>query len=91
MQQNVKTYNVHIAGQPLRLKATHDQDTVNEIIQMVESQLSKSHSKTSKQNSAVLACLLLAEELYLYKKKAKEEFDTLENLAIDHLSQMQIS
>ena len=91
MQPNIKTYNVHIAGQPLRLKATHDQETVNEIILMVETQLNKTKNSSSKQQAATLACLHLAEELFFLRQKAKKELETIESLAVDHLSQMQIS
>ena len=82
---------MNIAGQPLRLKATHDQQTVDEILNMVESHLDRSKDNTSRQHAALLTCLHLAEELYFLRKKTKEELDNLENLAKDHLSQMQIS
>ena len=92
MQQDINTYNVNIAGQPLRLKATHDQTTVDEILNMVESHLDRSKdNNTSRQHAALLTCLHLAEELYFLRKKTKEELDNLESLAKDHLSQMQIS
>ena len=90
-QQQVKTYEVQIAGVPLRLKATHDQDTVNEILKMVENHFDSDITKSSRQNSAILACLRLAEELYLLKNKAKLELDRIERLALDHITQLQDS
>lgn len=87
MQKDVKTYEVEIAGVPLRLKASHDQETVNEILAMVEEQMDQKLAKTSLRNSALLACLRLAEELYLLKKQTKEELDNLESRTLEHISQ----
>lgn len=89
MPQEIKTYEVAIAGIPLKLKASHDQETVNEILKMVENQMDDNLTKTSLQSSAILACLRLAEELYVLRKKAKEELDAIETIALDHLSQVQ--
>ena len=88
---DIKTYDVQIAGIPLRLKATHDQATVNEILQMVEDHFDTNSTKTSRQNSAILASLRLAEELYLLKRKTKAELDRLERIALDHLTHLQDS
>lgn len=89
MQPNVKTYEVKIAGVPLRLKASHDQETVDEILSMVEEHMDQKLAKTSLRNSALLACLRLAEELYLLRKQTKEELDNLEARALEHISQFQ--
>ena len=89
MQQDIKTYEVEIGGVPLRLKASHDQETVDEILNMVEEQMDKKLAQTSLRNSALLACLRLAEELYLLRKKTKEELDTLEALTLEQISQIQ--
>ena len=88
MQTDIKTYEVEIAGVPLRLKASHEQETVDEILKMVESQMDINLAKTSLRNSALLACLRLAEELYLLKAKAKEELDQLETLTLEHISHL---
>ena len=89
MQQDIKTYEVEIAGVPLRLKASHDQETVNEILKMVEDQMDPKLAKASLRNSALLACLRLAEELYLLRKQTKQELDQLESQTLEHLSQIQ--
>lgn len=89
MQKDTKTYEVEIAGVPLRLKASHDQDTVNEILNMVERQIDPTLAKTSLRNSALLACLRLAEELYLLKERTKEELDNLETRTLEQISQIQ--
>ncbi|MCJ8277556.1 MAG: cell division protein ZapA [Bdellovibrionales bacterium] len=89
MQQEPKTYEVEIAGVPLRLKASHDQETVNEILKMVENQMDPKLAKTSLRNSALLACLRLAEELYTLKQRTKEELDNLESRTLEQISQIQ--
>ena len=73
MQQDLNTFEVEIAGVPLRLKSSHDQETVNEILKMVETQMDPQLAKSSLRNSALLACLRLAEELYLLREKTKAE------------------
>jgi cell division protein ZapA len=89
MQQDLKTFEVEIAGVPLRLKSSHDQDTVDEILKMVEDQMDPQLAKTSLRNSALLACLRLAEELYLLRSRTKEELDNLESQTLDHIAQIQ--
>ena len=89
MEQDIKTYDVEIAGVPLRLKASHNQETVNEILKMVEEQMDPKLAKASLRNSALLACLRLAEELYLLRQKTKEELDLLESQTLDQISQIQ--
>lgn len=86
MQQDIKTYEVEIAGVPLRLKSSHDQQTVDEILQLVESQMDEKLAKTSLRNSALLACLRLAEELYLLRQKTKSELDNLEAQTLEQIS-----
>ena len=89
MQQDIKTYEVEIAGVPLRLKASHDQETVDEILKMVEEQMDEKLAKSSLRNSALLACLRLAEELYLLREQTKEELDNLETKTLEPISQIQ--
>ncbi len=89
MQQELNNYEVEIAGVPLRLKSSHDQETVNAILSMVEDHMDQKLAKTSLRNSALLACLRLAEELYLLKEQTKEELDTLESRTLEHISQLQ--
>jgi cell division protein ZapA len=89
MQQEIKTYEVKVAGVPLRLKSSHDQETVNKILSMVEEQMDPKLAKISLRNSALLGCLRLAEELYLLRKQTKEELDTLESRTLEHISQFE--
>lgn len=89
MQQEAKTYQVEISGVPLRLKATHDQETVNEILKMVEEKVDPKLAKNSLRNSALLACLRLAEELYLLRQQTKQELDKLESQTLEHIALIQ--
>ncbi len=89
MQQDLKTFEVEIAGVPLRLKSSHDQETVDEILKMVEEQMDPQLAKTSLRNSSLLACLRLAEELYLLRRKTKEELDNLESHTLEQIAHIQ--
>ena len=89
MQQDLKTFEVEIAGVPLRLKSSHDQETVDEILEMVKEQMDPQLAKSSLRNSALLACLRLAEELYLLRKKTKEELDILESRTLEQIAHIQ--
>ncbi len=89
MEQDLKTFEVEIAGVPLRLKSSHDQETVDEILKMVETQMDPQLAKTSLRNSALLASLRLAEELYLLRKKTKEELDNLESQTLEQIAHIQ--
>ena len=84
-----KTHEIRIAGVPFRLKSNHNQETVNEILKMVEKQMDQELAKTSIRNSALLACLRLAEELFFLKKKTKEKLDGIEAHVLEHISQIQ--
>jgi cell division protein ZapA len=72
---------VSIAGVPLRLKSSHDEATVNELVRMVDEKVHQALPLTktgSVQNAAILAALNLAEELLLLKRQARELVDSLE-------------
>lgn len=72
---------VLIAGVPLRLKSSHDDETVNELVRMVDEKVRQALPLTktgSIQNAAILAALNMAEELLLLKRQARELVDNLE-------------
>lgn len=72
---------VLIAGVPLRLKSSHDEATVNELVRMVDEKVCQALPLTktgSIQNAAILAALNMAEELLLLKRQARELTDNLE-------------
>ncbi|WP_374032374.1 cell division protein ZapA [Bdellovibrio bacteriovorus] len=80
-----KTYNFLIAGVPYKLKTSHDDATVEELVEFVNSRMNQALGVTkngSYQNAAVLTAMNLAEELILLKRKAHRELEKLEEKAL---------
>lgn len=72
---------VSIAGVPLRLKSSHDEETVKELVRMVDEKIRQALPLTktgSIQNASILAALNMAEELLLLKRHARELVNSLE-------------
>ncbi len=95
MKQDAEAHEVQIAGIPFHLKSSHNKKTVDEILKIVEEQMdkekqiAKESEKNSVRNSALLACLRMAEELFFLKKKTKEKLDGIEAHVLEHISQIQ--
>lgn len=80
-----KTFNFKIAGVPYKLKTSHEEQTVNELVDFVNGKITEAISVTknsSFQNAAVLAAFNIAEEMILLKQRAQAELDKLEARAI---------
>lgn len=80
-----KTFNFKIAGVPYKLKTSHEEHTVNELVDFVNHKVTEALAVTknsSFQNAAVLAALNIAEEMILLKQRAQAELDKLEAKAI---------
>ena len=80
-----KTYDFLIAGVPYKLKTSHDDATVQELVEFVNNKMNQAMSVTkygSFQNAAVLTALNVAEELILLKRKAHRELEKLEEKAM---------
>ena len=87
-----KTFEVEIAGVPLRLKSSHDEQTVNELVRFVDEKIREALPLTktgSIQNASILASLHLAEEYLMLKRKAQEELDGLEAKALKVISELE--
>lgn len=85
MTSEKKTYNFLIAGVPYKLKTSHDDATVEELVSFVNDKMNESMALTkngSFQNAAVLTAMNLAEELILLKRKARRELEKLEEKAL---------
>ncbi|WP_374001481.1 cell division protein ZapA [Bdellovibrio bacteriovorus] len=85
MTSEKKTYNFLIAGVPYKLKTSHDDATVEELVEFVNNRMNQAMSITkngSFQNAAVLTAMNLAEELILLKRKAHRELEKLEERAL---------
>ena len=80
-----KTYELRIAGLPFKLRSSHDEETVEELVRYVDSRVKQALLATksgSFQSAAVLASLNIAEELILLKRRAQKELDRIESRAL---------
>lgn len=80
-----KTFELSIAGLPFKLRSSHDEQTVRELVDFVDQKMKQAMQVTksgSFQSAAVLAALNIAEELILFKKKALREVELLETKAL---------
>ncbi len=80
-----KTFDFKIAGVSYKIKSSHDEKTLQELVSYVNNKVTEAIKVTknsSFQNAAVLASLNIAEEMILLKRKAQHELDKLENKAI---------
>jgi cell division protein ZapA len=93
----VKAIDVEIAGMTLRLKSSHDEATVHDLVRYVDHRIQEALPLTknaSLQTAALLACLNIAEELILLKRKAQAELNRVESKAqriLQHLENSQTS
>ncbi len=87
-----KLFEVEIAGVPLRLKSSHDEQTVNELVRLVDEKIREALPLTktgSIQNASILASLNLAEDYLMLKRKALTELDGLEARALGVISELE--
>ena len=87
-----KLFEVEIAGVPLRLKSSHDEQTVNELVRLVDEKIREALPLTktgSIQNASILASLNLAEDYLMLKRKALAELDGLEARALGVISELE--
>lgn len=76
-----KTFDFLIAGVPYKLRTSHDDATVQELVEFINDRMNQALAVTknaSFQNAAVLTAMNLAEELILLKRKAHREMEKLE-------------
>ena len=81
METGRKIYEVNIAGIPLKLRSSHDQETVNQLASVVDSRLRQTLEASpaiSFQNALILTALNLAEDHTLLKKAALRELSAVE-------------
>lgn len=85
MTSEKKTFDFLIAGVPYKLKTSHDDATVQEMVEFINSKMTQALAITkngSFQNAAVLTAMNLAEELILLKRKAHRELERIEEKAL---------
>lgn len=84
MALDKKSFEVNIAGMTYKIRSSHDDETVQELVEFVDTKVRQAMSATksgSLQNAAILAALNMAEELILIKKRAIRDLDRLEDKA----------
>lgn len=89
-----QVYEVNIAGVPLRLKSSHDEETVRELINLVDRKVREALPLTktgSLQTASIFASLHLAEEILMLKRKTQAELQSLESKAEKVLSDLEDS
>ncbi len=89
---SVNRYEVEIVGIPLRLKSSHSEETVQQLVKLVNDRIQKSLGSTkseSLQTAMLLACLNLAEEFLMFKKKALNDISSVETHAIEIVSSLE--
>ncbi len=87
----MSSFEVQVAGLPLRLKSPHEEKTVKELIQIVDSKVEAAMATSSTvtyQKALLLACLHLAEDLVFLKRALGSRLDGLESKAKDVLSEL---
>ena len=85
MTSEKKTFDFLIAGVPYKLKTSHDDATVQELVDFVNNKMTQALAVTkngSFQNAAVLTAMNLAEELILLKRQAHRELERIEEKAL---------
>lgn len=86
-----ETYEVHVAGLPLRLKSSHDEKTVQELVDMIDLKVKEALSSSASisfQKALLLASLHVAEDLVFLKRAVRERLDLLENKAKSILTEL---
>lgn len=79
-----KSFEVNIAGLTYKIRSSHDEATVQELVEFVDTKVRQAVAATksgSLQNAAILAALNMAEELILIKKRATRDLERLEEKA----------
>lgn len=89
--EKLTSHEIDIAGVSMRLKTSHDHQVLDEILDMVNKRVDDEVAKISPQKALVLACLRLAEDLYVFKQSTSQELNHIENLANRILSDLQVS
>lgn len=94
MADSKQTYEVSLAGMPLKLKSSHGESTVKELVGLVNDKVNdclKGNQNIPFQKALLLASLHIAEDLVFLRKAALSELDQLEAKAQDILSDLESS
>ena len=92
MENSKSVYEVQVAGISLKLRSSHDSETVNELTQIVDQKVRETLEAApsiSFQNALILTALNLAEDQLLLKKAARTELASIEKQAQFVLDQLE--
>lgn len=84
-QGKKQTFDFKIVGVSYKIKTSHDEQTLQQLVQYVNNKVTEAMKVTknsSFQNAAVLASLNIAEEMILLKRRAQAELEKLEQKAL---------
>lgn len=88
------TIEIQVAGVPLKLRSAHDDQTVRELVSLVDEKVKQAlsyNSNISYQKALLLASLHIAEDLVFLKRAARQRLDHLEAKAKTVLSELSSS
>ena len=94
IMQNKATFEVQIAGLPLKLRSSHSEETVKELVSIVDGKMKEvleANPHISFQKAILLAALHFAEEGLLLRKAICSELNSLETKTKDLLSDLESS
>jgi len=77
----IRTVEIQVAGVPLKLRSSHEDRTVRELVSLVDEKVKQalsSNSNISFQKALLLASLHIAEDLIFLRKAATQRLDQLE-------------
>ena len=92
--QEKSLYDVKVAGLSLKLRSSHDEETVRELAALVDEKIKEAQDlgqNISFQNALLLASLHIAEDLTLLRRLTARKLESLETTAQDLLSNLESS
>ena len=94
MDSSKKIYEVEVAGVTLKLRSSHDEEMVRELVALVNEKISDVKNGLSTiphEKALLLAALHMAEEVTLLKKSALTEIDQIEERMHGILNELESS
>ena len=88
------TIEIQVAGMPLKLRSAHDDQTVRELVSLVDSKVKQAlatNSNISYQKALLLASLHIAEDFVFLKRAAAQRLEQLEVKTKTLLSELDAS
>jgi cell division protein ZapA len=87
-------YEVQVGGLTLKLKSSHDLETVEKLITLVDDKINEAMALSpnmSFQNALLLSALHIAEDVVVLKQKAQKNIQSMEDQALKILTQLESS